>query len=75
LRRILQVFLATGETARKRTAQPAAAASQELTAQEVQVVTKLGITSRGQLHRVLPGGPDAPGRLASLASAPARRGT
>jgi DNA-binding CsgD family transcriptional regulator len=25
------------------------------------VFTKLGITSRGQLHRVLPGGPNAPG--------------
>ena len=75
---------ATGETARKRTAQPAVAASQELTAQEAQVAllardglsnpeigarlfisshtvqyhlgkvfTKLGITSRGQLHQVL----------------------
>jgi DNA-binding CsgD family transcriptional regulator len=85
-------LLATGETARKRTAQPAAPAGQELTAQEEQVArlardglsnpeigaqlfisshtvqyhlskvfAKLGITSRGQLHRVLPGGPDAPG--------------
>ena len=26
------------------------------------VFTKLGITSRGQLHRVLPGGPDPAGR-------------
>ena len=26
------------------------------------VFTKLGISSRGQLHRVLPGGPDTPGR-------------
>ncbi len=82
---------ATGETARKRTAQ-AAAASQELTAQEAQVAllardglsnpeigarlfisshtvqyhlgkvfAKLGISSRGQLHRALPGGQDAPG--------------
>jgi DNA-binding CsgD family transcriptional regulator len=120
---------ATGETARKRTAQPAArestaqpaarqpaaqpgarehttqpaarpagrkrtaGAGQELTAQETQVAqlardglsnpeiaarlfisshtvqyhlgkvfTKLGITSRGQLHRALPGGPGASGR-------------
>jgi DNA-binding CsgD family transcriptional regulator len=78
---------ATGETARKRTAQAAVAASQELTAQEAQVAqlardglsnpeigarlfisshtvqyhlskvfTKLGISSRGQLRHVLPGG-------------------
>jgi DNA-binding CsgD family transcriptional regulator len=78
-------LLATGETARRRTAQPAVAPSQELTAQEAQVArlardglsnpeigarlyisshtvqyhlgkvfTKLGITSRGQLHQVLP---------------------
>jgi DNA-binding CsgD family transcriptional regulator len=85
---------ATGETTRKRTAPAAAAAaSQELTAQEAQVAqlareglsnpeigarlfisthtvqyhlgkvfTKLGITSRGQLHRVLPGGPVTTGR-------------
>ena len=83
---------AAGETARKRTAPAAAGASQELTAQEMQVArlardglsnpeigarlfisshtvqyhlgkvfAKLGITSRGQLHRALPGGPDAPG--------------
>src|ERR1700684_1624791 len=81
---------ATGETARKRPAQTAVAASQELTAQEAQVAqlardglsnpeigarlfisshtaqyhlgkvfTKLGITSRGQLHQVLPGTPTA----------------
>ncbi len=86
-------LLATGETARKRPTQAAAAASQELTAQEAQVArlardglsnpeigarlfisshtvqyhlgkvfTKLGISSRGQLHGVLPGGPNAPGR-------------
>jgi DNA-binding CsgD family transcriptional regulator len=91
-------LLATGETVRKRAAQPAAAASQQLTAQEAQVArlasdglsnpeigtrlfisahtvqyhlskvfAKLGITSRGQLHRALPGaspapsGPDTPG--------------
>jgi DNA-binding CsgD family transcriptional regulator len=87
-------LLATGETARKRTAPTTTiAASQELTAQEAQVArlardglsnpeisarlfisshtvqyhlgkvfTKLGITSRSQLHRVLPGSPDAPGQ-------------
>ncbi len=85
-------LLATGETARKRTAQPAAGAGQQLTAQETQVAllardgltnpeigarlfisshtvqyhlskvfAKLGVTSRGQLHRVLPGSQDAPG--------------
>jgi DNA-binding CsgD family transcriptional regulator len=85
-------LLATGETARKRTAQAAVEASQELTPQEAQVAhlardglsnpqigtrlfisshtvqfhlskvfAKLGISSRGQLHRVLPGGPDPPG--------------
>jgi DNA-binding NarL/FixJ family response regulator len=85
-------LLATGETARKRTARAAAEPSQQLTPQEAQVAqlardglsnpeigarlfisshtvqyhlskvfTKLGITSRGQLHRVLPGGPDGPG--------------
>jgi DNA-binding CsgD family transcriptional regulator len=82
-------LLATGETARKRPAQAAVEASQELTGQEAQVArlardglsnpeigarlfisshtvqyhlgkvfAKLGISSRGQLHRVLPGGPD-----------------
>ena len=82
-RRELQV---TGETARKRLASAAAAASQELTPQETQIArlardglsnpeigarlfisshtvqyhlgkvfAKLGITSRSQLHRVLPG--------------------
>jgi DNA-binding CsgD family transcriptional regulator len=82
---------ATGETARKRTAQPAVEASRELTSQEAQVArlvgdglsnpeigarlfisshtvqyhlskvfAKLGITSRGQLHQVLAGGPDTP---------------
>jgi DNA-binding CsgD family transcriptional regulator len=81
---------ATGETARKRTVQPAAA-SQALTAQEAQVArlardglsnpeigarlfissrtvqyhlgkvfAKLGITSRGQLHRALPADLAAP---------------
>jgi DNA-binding NarL/FixJ family response regulator len=86
-------LLATGETARKRTAQAAVKASQELTPQEVQVAqlardglsnpeigarlvisshtvqyhlgkvfAKLGISSRSQLHRVLPGVPDTPGR-------------
>jgi DNA-binding CsgD family transcriptional regulator len=85
-------LLATGETARKRIAQAAVKASQELTPQEAQVAqlasdglsnpeigarlvisshtvqyhlgkvfAKLGISSRGQLHRVLPGGPDTPG--------------
>jgi DNA-binding CsgD family transcriptional regulator len=80
---------ATGETARKRPARPAAAASQELTVQEAQVAqlardglsnpeigarlfisthtvqyhlgkvfAKLGISSCGQLHQVLPGGRD-----------------
>jgi DNA-binding CsgD family transcriptional regulator len=84
-------LLATGESVRKRTAQAAVEASQELTAQEAQVAqlardglsnpeigarlfisshtvqyhlskvfAKLGISSRGQLHRVLPGRPDAP---------------
>jgi DNA-binding CsgD family transcriptional regulator len=84
---------ATGETARKRTAQAAVAASQELTAQDAQVArlardglsnpeigarlfisphtvqyhlrkifAKLGISTRGQLHQVLPGGPDTAGR-------------
>ncbi|MGH3254395.1 MAG: helix-turn-helix transcriptional regulator [Streptosporangiaceae bacterium] len=86
-------LLATGETARRRTAQAAVDASRELTAQEAQVArlardglsnpeigarlfisshtvqyhlskvfAKLGITSRGQLHRVLAGAPDAPGQ-------------
>jgi ATP/maltotriose-dependent transcriptional regulator MalT len=86
-------LLATGETARKRTAQAAVEASQELTDQEAQVAllardgltnpeigarlfisthtvqyhlhkvfTKLGISSRGQLRQVLPGGPDKAGR-------------
>jgi DNA-binding CsgD family transcriptional regulator len=85
-------LLATGDTARKRTAQAAAGASQQLTSQEAQVAqlasdglsnpeigvrlfisshtvqyhlskvfAKLGISSRGQLHRVLTGGPDARG--------------
>jgi DNA-binding CsgD family transcriptional regulator len=84
---------AAGETGRKRTSRAAVGASQELTAQEMQVAqlardglsnpeigarlfisshivqyhlsrvfAKLGITPRGQLHRVLPDGPDAPGR-------------
>jgi DNA-binding CsgD family transcriptional regulator len=83
---------ATGETARKRTVQAAAGASQQLTPQEAQVAqlasdglsnpeigarlfisshtaqyhlskvfAKLGITSRGQLHRVLTGAPDRTG--------------
>jgi DNA-binding CsgD family transcriptional regulator len=86
-------LLATGQTVRKRAAQPAGPqagqASHGLTTQEAQVArmaceglsnpeistrlfisprtvqyhlrkvfTKLGITSRGQLHRVLPGDPD-----------------
>jgi DNA-binding CsgD family transcriptional regulator len=84
-------LLATGETARKRTARTTTTtvASQQLTAQEAQVAqlardglsnpeigarlfisahtvqhhlghvfNKLGITSRGQLDRVLPGSPD-----------------
>jgi DNA-binding CsgD family transcriptional regulator len=81
-------LLATGETARKRVVQAPVAASQELTAQEMQVArlardglsnpeigarlfisshtvqyhlskvfAKLGITSRGQLGRVLPSSP------------------
>jgi DNA-binding CsgD family transcriptional regulator len=85
-------LLATGETARKRTAQAAAGVGQELTPQEAQVArlardglsnpeigarlfisshtvqyhlskvfAKLGVSSRGQLHRVLPGSPDGPG--------------
>jgi DNA-binding NarL/FixJ family response regulator len=85
-------LLATGETARRRAAQAAAPASEQLTPQEAQVArlardglsnpeigarlflsshtvqyhltkvfAKLGITSRGQLHRILTGGPDAPG--------------
>ena len=84
-------LLATGETARKRTAPATAGASQELTAQEAQVArlardglsnpeigarlfisshtaqyhlskvfTKLAITSRSQLHRVLPADLAAP---------------
>jgi DNA-binding CsgD family transcriptional regulator len=86
-------LLATGQTVRKRTPQPASprvgAATNALTTQEAQVArlaceglsnpqistrlfisprtveyhlrkvfTKLGISSRGQLHRVLPGNPD-----------------
>jgi DNA-binding CsgD family transcriptional regulator/tetratricopeptide (TPR) repeat protein len=86
-------LVATGETARTRTARPASTppgqGSEPLTAQETQVArlardglsnpeigarlfisartvqyhlskvfTKLGISSRGQLHRVLPGEPD-----------------
>ena len=85
-------LLATGETARKRTARAAEGASQQLTAQEMQVArlardgltnpeigarlfisshtaqyhlgkvfAKLGISSRGQLHRALADGPDVPG--------------
>ena len=67
-------LLATGETARKRAPQPAVEASQQLTPQEAQVAqlardglsnpeigARLFISSRGQLHRVLPGGPDTPG--------------
>jgi len=85
-------LLATGETARKRSAQAAVEASQELTAQEAQVArlardglsnpeigarlfisprtaayhlsnvfTKIGISSRSQLDRVLPAGPDTAG--------------
>jgi DNA-binding CsgD family transcriptional regulator len=84
-------LLATGETARKRTAQATVGASQELTAQEAQVArlardglsnpeigarlfisshtaqyhlgkvfTKLGVTSRSQLHRALPADLGAP---------------
>ena len=84
-------LLATGETARKRTAPAAAGASQELTPQEAQVArlardglsnpeigarlfisshtaqyhlgkvfTKLGITSRSQLHQALPADLAAP---------------
>jgi DNA-binding CsgD family transcriptional regulator len=90
-RKELQV---TGETARKRPASAAVAASQELTPQEMQIArlareglsnpeigarlfisshtvqyhlgkvfTKLGVSSRGQLHRVLPGSPDAGQRV------------
>jgi DNA-binding CsgD family transcriptional regulator len=86
-------LLATGGTARKRTARPTVEAGQELTPQEAQIAllardglsnpeigaglfisahtvqyhlskvfAKLGITSRGQLYRVLPAAPDAPGR-------------
>jgi DNA-binding CsgD family transcriptional regulator len=82
-------LLATGQTVRKRTPQPASPASSALTTQAAQVArlayeglsnpeistrlfisartvqyhlskvfTKLGITSRGQLHRVLPGNQD-----------------
>jgi DNA-binding CsgD family transcriptional regulator len=85
-------LLATGETARKRSAQAAVKASQELTRQEAQVAqlardglsnpeigarlfisshtvqyhlskvfAKLGISSRNQLHRVLPDGRETPG--------------
>jgi DNA-binding CsgD family transcriptional regulator len=91
--RARQELAATGETARKRSAQAAVVASAELTAQEAQVAqlardglsnpeigarlfisshtvqyhlgkvfTKLGISSRGQLHTVLPGGPGVPSR-------------
>jgi DNA-binding CsgD family transcriptional regulator len=85
-------LLATGETARKRTAPASTAATQELTPQEAQVArlaseglsnpeigarlfisahtaqyhlskvfAKLGITSRNQLHRVLPDAQATPG--------------
>ncbi len=86
-------LVATGETARKRTAHADVEASQNLTPQEAQVAqlardgltnpeigarlyisthtvqyhlskvfAKLGISSRSQLHRVLPGGQDGAGR-------------
>jgi DNA-binding CsgD family transcriptional regulator len=91
--RARQELAATGEIARKRSAQAAVVASAELTVQEAQVAqlardglsnpeigarlfisshtvqyhlgkvfTKLGISSRGQLHTVLPGGPGVPSR-------------